>query len=378
MKHQAHIDAIRGLAALWVFVFHASALVGYKSALIPPGGFAVDIFMFISGLLMTGNFLLREKIEPLHSPATIVKFLVRRFFRIAPLYYPLLLIAFFLWDDFAKYSAEAMALFPPPWASSLQIDPTERIPSPLNLGLHVSFLFGLFPQFASNNALPDWSLSLEMQFYLAIPFILLLTMRYGLAAVLASCVVLQILMRCFVGLYRTPTAFGLWPQPSFLPFKIVCFMTGVAAAIYLFRRDMPSLMLAFVSLVFSDSPLFSAVVVFCIIVMMDPIDMPASSVVLYIKNKLSGRLSEILGDISYAVYLLHMLILLPLFHYLASFPAFTGAVPLARFTIIFLIASAIVVPLSWVAHVLIERNGIAIGRVLTSKLTRPTTVSALP
>jgi peptidoglycan/LPS O-acetylase OafA/YrhL len=40
--------------------------------------------------------------------------------------------------------------------------------------LHITYVFGVIPQYVSSTLLPDWSLSLEMQFYLIFPVVYLL------------------------------------------------------------------------------------------------------------------------------------------------------------------------------------------------------------
>src|SRR5450631_1003577 len=82
-QYEPFLDGVRGVMAMWVFVYHAAVVCGFSINLIPSGAIAVDVFMFLSGLLMTRNFIARKKTEPLGSAKTILKFFIRRFFRIA-------------------------------------------------------------------------------------------------------------------------------------------------------------------------------------------------------------------------------------------------------------------------------------------------------
>jgi peptidoglycan/LPS O-acetylase OafA/YrhL len=76
------------------------------------------------------------------------------------------------WIQYGHFYHTAEAAFPLPWADIASNDPSRPEPTGANILTHITFLFGLFPQYASNDVLPDWSLSLEMQFYVAIPLIL--------------------------------------------------------------------------------------------------------------------------------------------------------------------------------------------------------------
>jgi peptidoglycan/LPS O-acetylase OafA/YrhL len=118
--------------------------------------------------------------------------------------------------------------YPPPWASSLPLDPVHWDPSLANALLHVSFLFELLPTFASNNVLPDWSLALEMQFYAVFPFLMLFRRRLGLPAkrrpqrgpvrrkqASGECVLAE------------PKLLGAIPQPTLLPLKLIFFLVGM-------------------------------------------------------------------------------------------------------------------------------------------------------
>lgn len=56
-------------------------------------GLAVDLSMMLSGFLMAHHFLLRRQREPWTDPDTWTTFWIRRLFRIAPVYYLLLVVA---------------------------------------------------------------------------------------------------------------------------------------------------------------------------------------------------------------------------------------------------------------------------------------------
>jgi peptidoglycan/LPS O-acetylase OafA/YrhL len=367
-QYLPHIDAVRGAMAMWVFAFHASVLCGFNTPLIPSGVTAVDVFMFISGLLMTRNFLARQIKEPIESPKTICIFLVRRFFRLAPLYFPLLVIVLLFWSFYAGAFDEAMTAYPPAWAGLLSNDPSQRQPTFFNIVAHLSFFFGLFPKFASNNALPDWSLSLEMQFYLALPFVLIGCRRFGLTTVVLCLMIIQTLTNRYVGHNLIPARLGLWPQPSLLPLKINCFMTGVVMATYFYNREFKSLVLMFVLVFWDQNKIFSAIVLFCFLAMTD--DTPLGGAIGFIKAKISGAIGRFFGDISYAVYLIHMPVLLMLSHFLLSIDDFRMMPGHWRFAALYGISAIVTVPAAFVAHIFIEKKGNNLGRSIARQLEK--------
>jgi peptidoglycan/LPS O-acetylase OafA/YrhL len=96
--HIGYLDGLRGMAALWVMVGHILALYGKFPPIVSWTSLAVDIFILLSGFLMLHQVTAREIHEQLDRPQTWLIFWVRRFFRLAPLYYTMLVSAV-LCDD---------------------------------------------------------------------------------------------------------------------------------------------------------------------------------------------------------------------------------------------------------------------------------------
>src|ERR1700683_2859555 len=90
------LDGIRGGAAFWVLLAHCMIWGGWYGIPLPEPKIAVDIFMLVSGYLMFHLAEERAAKEPPGQLASMFKFWMRRYFRIAPVYYLALVCAFAL------------------------------------------------------------------------------------------------------------------------------------------------------------------------------------------------------------------------------------------------------------------------------------------
>jgi peptidoglycan/LPS O-acetylase OafA/YrhL len=365
------LHGIRGCLALWVLLGHTLAACGAYIPVLSAPGVAVYAFMVMSGFLMALHFRLREEREPWESPKTWALFYTRRFCRIAPIYYLALIVAFALQGAYmtmAHYTELRTQL--PLW----YLDRPKFVApfDATSLSLHATFLFGLIPSQASNNILPDWSIGLEMQFYFVFPFIMLLLRRVGAfwfsLAALALFVIAQSLALTF-------------PQPSFLPLVLTAFVIGIlmseawleddrlkSAALLVLATLLASIRLPF---------MFQAIPV----AMMFLINFPS----LYDQMKLTvlggsavailgGRVGLFMGDRSYSVYLIHMLVLIPVVSALAIVPWFGHAAALAKFAIVAPMMVVICYSLGSATLVLIENPFIAIGRKIVQRWRRAGTL----
>ena len=92
-NHIGYLDGLRGMAALWVMVGHILAVYWKFPPILSWTSLAVDIFILLSGFLMLHQATAREIHEPFDRPQTWLIFWLRRFFRLAPLYYTMLVVA---------------------------------------------------------------------------------------------------------------------------------------------------------------------------------------------------------------------------------------------------------------------------------------------
>lgn len=149
------LDGLRAVAFLLVFCFHA----GYLRF----GWMGVQVFFVISGFLIT-DILLRMK-DALPAREYFLKFYARRFLRIFPLYY------FFLF----AFSGLAAGL------ASIHYKPhlMEALLAQVKFALLYVFNFAYATKDYADLGVLDhlWSLSVEEQFYLVWPLLVLLVPR---------------------------------------------------------------------------------------------------------------------------------------------------------------------------------------------------------
>lgn len=183
VKEFEFINFFRAIAALWVLVAHCMIWGGWYGLPLPSPKIAVNLFMLISGFLMMANAIARESYEPLTSGVTWTRFWVRRYFRLAPAFYLSLVLAVAFGSYFLLGYKELQYLNPAMWAGTDGgvYDPARIEYTPMNVFLHLTFLFGLLPEYSFSTFLPDWSLSLEMQFYAVFPLLFFVFRRIGIA-----------------------------------------------------------------------------------------------------------------------------------------------------------------------------------------------------
>jgi len=181
-ERQPGLDLLRALAIIVVVIYHA-ALFGFK---LPGrvdrfGWIGVDLFFVLSGYLIGGQLLAplaREKSIRLGS------FFARRVLRIMPAYFAILAV-YFLLPSWREYPDMAQPL----WKFLLSVQ---------NIALHGGTAFS-----------HAWSLAVEDQFYLCLPFILLFVNRWPRAAIIIPCLIVfgGIALRTFLA-WKNPAIDG--------------------------------------------------------------------------------------------------------------------------------------------------------------------------
>ena len=90
-----------------------------------------------------------------------------------------------------------------------------------------------------------------------------------------------------------------------------------------------------------------------------------------ISRFLGNRVSHFLANISYGVYLLHLLVLIPVLSRLNTIPWYAQRPSPLRFLLLGMIVVPVTFSVAWILFRSIETPGIRLGKVLVNKLCRP-------
>ena len=150
MQRLEFIQALRGIAVLYVVIFHSRDFIDkfynierFGNEVFIIGNYGVDLFFLVSGYIM---FYTTEKIKGGFSD--LLNFLIKRLFRIIPIYYILTLIYYFI--NVEMYSVHMLI-------RSLTFIPIDGIP----------------PLLTAPVLWVGWSLNYEIVFYVLFAFFLL-------------------------------------------------------------------------------------------------------------------------------------------------------------------------------------------------------------
>ena len=173
------LDGVRAVAVWLVLLLHlfatdtftdqatASVVPRIFLPIIRHGWMGVDLFFVLSGFLITGILL-----DSKNSPHYIRNFYVRRFFRIIPLYLATIVVFWAFYGNWKYFLMSAFFL--------ANVTPLFGVETPHGPGVY-------------------WSLAVEEHFYLAWPWLVLVTRKRTLAAICALIIVVEPVWRFFWG-----------------------------------------------------------------------------------------------------------------------------------------------------------------------------------
>jgi len=193
LEYRPAIDGLRALAVLSVFVFHLN------HAWLPGGFLGVDVFFVISGYLITSIIFKECGDGSFH----LTKFYQRRIARIFPAFFAVALATL----------AGARFIYLPQDLASAGANLAAAALSVTNLKLMFQGnYFAVSPD--AQPYLHYWTLSVEEQFYVFFPLLLLLIFKYArrhLVRVLAALAVLSFATAVLIAPWRPVWAFYLLP-----------------------------------------------------------------------------------------------------------------------------------------------------------------------
>lgn len=357
------LDALRGLAALYVVVYHVMALPephlavpAWAQPLIAMGGSGVVLFFVMSAFSLSLTW-------PRHaaSGAALRSFYLSRLFRIAPLLL-VLLAAMVLRDQFrapSRYGAQEIA-----WNASM--------------------LFGLSPQWQAGIVMGSWTIGVEMLFYLVFPLLALYARRlsvqlallaatYALAlwAALAAPAPLAFLGNGYGLLTQMPifvlgcALFGAWrhlrewPQARRRAFGLIALALGIAGLAALAYGGLPTHRWASS---WHLSALGYGLVLLGLLLAGEGGGARsfAGALVGLSIGVLVNRVTCFLGAISYSLYLVHPLVVSRLY---GVFARLYAALPEGvAYAACLALSLALAIPAAWLTYRFVEVPGMRWGR----------------
>jgi peptidoglycan/LPS O-acetylase OafA/YrhL len=372
MEKNSPISFLRGLSALWVVIAHCCIWGGFLGY-VPNPKVAVDIFMMISGFLMMYTVDRSHINESFHEKRNWIKFYLRRFFRISPAYYLSLVIAF--------------SMSPLYQASYQELDLLNHRRHGLvgaadfgisNFIYHITYVFGLIPRKVSSTFLPDWSLSLEMQFYLIFPFIFLFFKKKMsiLKLIIVTIVFIAIsyfLKHIFIKgfpIQSLSLSFILYQLPFFMIGVLIYFSTQTPSL----KNKITSLTLAVILCIYSILTKYGYDSIYLLLastlLAFTTVNHPIAGKIKYI---LDNKFIDLLSDLSFSVYLLHgfFLAILGSFIERELFPL--GYSPNQCVILIILCVVPLVYFFAFLSYRFIEIPGIKLGKEIIKRY-----ISTLP
>jgi len=368
------VEGFRAYLALWVLVGHALWFSGYEPdtlarlpKLLRTAEYAVDLFIIISGFVIA---------LVLHTQRdTYLPFVVRRFFRLFPVFIVLFAFAIplsqldlwnlthssqYLTSEQIASGAANLAV----WWANIQ----------WNVPLHLLMLHGTVPNDLVKDApgaflVPAWSVSLEWQFYLLAPLAYAWAVSpkpYRRFALCALCLVLVLAAR-----YLLPTV----EYGAALPFQVQFFFLG-AASYFLYQRvaahrlpdtafPVACCLAVFLYLVSNHEWALIPITLWVVFLGL-LLEHPASISCRLVAPLLTNSVVLYLGRISYSLYLSHILVIIVI-----QYALLTLAPDLSQmdhFLILLTGTTVVTIALSTVLYRFIEVPGIQAGRALARRL----------
>jgi peptidoglycan/LPS O-acetylase OafA/YrhL len=307
-KYLSNLTPLRGIAALWVVVFHFSEIVAKfvstdRSLLLSKGYLMVDLFFIMSGFIICHVY--QENFQSGFSGYNFRRFIVARFARVYPLHFITLLLS--------------IAIFVPMFGWDPLFDNPRAIPTNLLL-IHS---FGIHKLFNWN--VPSWSISAEWWAYMVFPLLAIFIYRKkGMAVILLALFVVLAYLSIMFWIPRVNAFDPSSPHRQNLDVTfdygflrgLAGFISGMilykAYEIGLFRKIFQKDILAFIIITASILCMHFGwndgfdIILFIAIVFAFALNNGR------LHSMCNSRIAQYLGKISYSIYLMQLFPLIPL------------------------------------------------------------------
>ncbi|HPT37004.1 MAG TPA: acyltransferase [Methanothrix sp.] len=370
------IDALRGIAALCIFIYHIYGTIGgitgwsYPVHILPERFIdltlaGIPLFFIISAFTL--YLSLDAKSGEKRRSA---KFYLRRFFRIAPLFY--ILLIYVLLDDLILQKGTVS------WLEALA---------------NFTFTFNLVPYYSSSLFSDGWTVGVEMLFYLILPLIFMRVNNIWRSFILFIGIYwISVACRMFLGtivgedimMSTNYDFYNFFHWAYIFPAGIICYM--------IYKSYLPKLRDEYRTPIALGMMLLSLIILFIFInnyplsmalyEIYEPLggltSLQSMSTVAFVLLVLSlslhsnrfivNRFTRFLGMISYSLYLVHPFLvdaLKPTYGYIYDHTLYST--DLSLLSCIFL-TSLIALPASLLIYHLIESPGIKLGKKVISRL----------
>jgi peptidoglycan/LPS O-acetylase OafA/YrhL len=304
VDYRPDIQGVRAIAVFAVMAFHLNP------TLLPGGFIGVDVFLVISGFLITNILMHKKENVDYRLAETLKYFYASRFKRIAPAYFVMLIVValvaavLFLPQDFSTFKNSLERAV---WFSSNR------------------YFSGFGDYFAPANfeqpLLHTWSLAVEIQFYLLAPFMVLLLpvrwLKWIFTGLFIGLTALAEYRLRFMGIEQA-TYYSLYARlPEFFVGGLVALYTIKASKCDVGRSKwLGTLGVLLIALAVSAQPLFGPFPGIAAL-------LPLAGSVLLLSQPSQGLVGKILGSktlvwagtLSYSLYLWHWPILAFLRYY---------------------------------------------------------------
>lgn len=353
-KKYEYIDSLRGIAILMVIFVHIGVVLDNTLLYFPEdtilhkiiwsGGYGVQLFFIVSAYTLTMSYYNR-----IDESRKTLKFFIRRFFRIAPMYY--LAILYFTLDKYLQFNLADPDFSAIPVRSMLS---------------NIFFTNALIPEHTNNYVPGGWSVSVEFLFYFLMPFICskIKTVNSAMLLFLATLGVAVIIDPIF----KAYVPYPYFQQYNFFV-QLPVFPLGIMIYLYLNKKDnkiktytMACLTMMLFILCYMTLPehiLFSLLFALILIIQSK-----------YNFKALSNKVLASVGKVSFSMYLVHFGVI-----YMFNRIGFNHIIPVTsygmsilNFILMYLIVVACAYAISNITYRLVEVPGQNLGRRLIKKI----------